>query len=107
VLDAPCSRVGHIYRCKHFPDFSSGESSDFVWRNYKRVAEVWMDEYKEHLYERRPLLQTIDAGNIYLVVRKYANFDNIIATIDLKIEPFLIAYFASTYFRDTLFIETS
>jgi hypothetical protein len=35
---------------------------DFISRNYRRVAEVWMDEYKEHLYKRRPALKTADAG---------------------------------------------
>ena len=43
----PCSRVGHIFR----------SFSPYKWRtdlqipeyNYKRVAEVWMDQYK-HLY---------------------------------------------------------
>ncbi|GFW33875.1 polypeptide N-acetylgalactosaminyltransferase 10 [Trichonephila clavipes] len=32
--------------------------------NYKRVAEVWMDEYKEYLYMRRPHYRDIDVGNL-------------------------------------------
>ena len=46
----PCSRVGHIFR----------SFSPYKWRtdlkipeyNYKRVAEVWMDEYKQLYYDR-------------------------------------------------------
>ena len=33
-------------------------------QNYARVAEVWMDEYKEFLYKRRPQYRKIDAGDM-------------------------------------------
>ena len=62
MVDAPCSRVGHIYR--KFAPFSSGGKGNYLARNYKRVAEVWMDEYKEYLYQRRPHYRNVDAGNI-------------------------------------------
>ncbi|VDN28502.1 unnamed protein product [Cylicostephanus goldi] len=45
--------VGHIYRCKYMP-FKNAGKGDFISRNYKRVAEVWMDEYKHNLYKHRP-----------------------------------------------------
>lgn len=35
-----------------FPNDRKG--IDFIAINYKRVAEVWMDEYKEYLYKRDP-----------------------------------------------------
>ncbi|WKY03037.1 hypothetical protein Q1695_016378 [Nippostrongylus brasiliensis] len=44
----PCSHVGHIFR----------DHSPYKWRtgvlkrNSVRLAEVWMDEYKEYYYER-------------------------------------------------------
>lgn len=60
ILDSPCSRVGHIYR-KFVPYKSIGGG---VNRNYKRVAEVWMDEYKEYLYKKRPNMRHIDMGDI-------------------------------------------
>ncbi|KAK7084062.1 N-acetylgalactosaminyltransferase [Halocaridina rubra] len=62
MIDAPCSRIGHIYR--KFAPFPNPGKGDFVGRNYKRVAEVWMDEYKEYLYKRRPHYRNIDAGDL-------------------------------------------
>ncbi|CAD5219246.1 unnamed protein product [Bursaphelenchus okinawaensis] len=63
MVDAPCSRVGHIYRCKYIP-FPNPGVGDFISRNYKRVAEVWMDEYKEFLYKRRPEMRDTDPGDL-------------------------------------------
>ncbi|VDO90118.1 unnamed protein product, partial [Heligmosomoides polygyrus] len=63
MVDAPCSRVGHIYRCKYMP-FKNAGVGDFVSRNYRRVAEVWMDEYKHHLFKHRPGVGAIDTGDI-------------------------------------------
>ncbi|XP_063635740.1 N-acetylgalactosaminyltransferase 6-like isoform X2 [Cydia splendana] len=62
MLDAPCSRVGHVYR--KFAPFPNPNHGDFVGKNYRRVAEVWMDEYAEYLYERRPHYRLIDPGDI-------------------------------------------
>lgn len=34
-------------------------------QNYKRVAEVWMDEYKKHIFDRHPIeYANVDAGDI-------------------------------------------
>jgi polypeptide N-acetylgalactosaminyltransferase len=62
MFDAPCSRVGHIYR--KFPPFPNPGHGDFLGKNYRRVAEVWMDEYAEFIYRRRPHLKTIDPGDL-------------------------------------------
>ncbi|KAI7815551.1 N-acetylgalactosaminyltransferase [Rhyzopertha dominica] len=62
MVDAPCSRVGHIYR-KYAP-FPNPGRGDFVGKNYRRVAEVWMDEYAEYLYKRRPHYRNIDPGDL-------------------------------------------
>lgn len=63
LVDSPCSRVGHIYR-GHAP-FNNVRSKDFLSVNYKRVAEVWMDEYKEFLYAKSPAkYEKIDAGDL-------------------------------------------
>ncbi|XP_055035116.1 polypeptide N-acetylgalactosaminyltransferase 10 [Misgurnus anguillicaudatus] len=59
--DIPCSRVGHIYR-KYVPyKVPSGMS---LARNLKRVAEVWMDEYAEYIYQRRPEYRHLSAGDM-------------------------------------------
>ncbi|XP_060572434.1 putative polypeptide N-acetylgalactosaminyltransferase 10 isoform X1 [Ruditapes philippinarum] len=62
MVDAPCSRIGHIYR--KFAPFPNPGVGDFVGRNYRRVAEVWMDEYAEYLYKRRPHYRNIDTGDL-------------------------------------------
>ncbi|KHJ75658.1 ricin-type beta-trefoil lectin domain protein [Oesophagostomum dentatum] len=63
MFDAPCSRVAHIYRCKYQP-FKSPNRGDFISRNYKRVAEVWMDEYKHNLYKHREGVGDADTGDL-------------------------------------------
>ncbi|XP_023342320.1 N-acetylgalactosaminyltransferase 6 isoform X2 [Eurytemora carolleeae] len=62
MVDAPCSRVGHIYR-KYSP-FGGAGRGDYLGRNYKRVAAVWMDEYAEYVYQHRPHYRNIDPGDI-------------------------------------------
>ena len=56
MANIPCSRVGHVYR-KNVP--YSYPKPNAVVINFRRVAEVWMDEYKEWLYERRPELKEV------------------------------------------------
>ncbi|XP_035788753.1 N-acetylgalactosaminyltransferase 4-like [Anopheles albimanus] len=62
MIDAPCSRVGHIYRS--YSPFPNVKSYDYVAKNHKRVAEVWMDEYKQYVYQKAPLRFSIDAGDL-------------------------------------------
>ncbi|XP_049598035.1 polypeptide N-acetylgalactosaminyltransferase 10-like isoform X2 [Syngnathus scovelli] len=59
--DIPCSRVGHVYR-KYVPYKVPGGIS--LAKNLKRVAEVWMDEYAEHVYRRRPEYRHLSAGDM-------------------------------------------
>ncbi|KAM5279762.1 polypeptide N-acetylgalactosaminyltransferase 5 [Ctenodactylus gundi] len=61
----PCSRVGHIFRSDNPYSFPKDRMKT-VERNLVRVAEVWLDEYKElfyghgdHLIERE-----LDPGNL-------------------------------------------
>lgn len=44
----PCSVVGHIFRSSSPHSFPKG--TDVIIRNQVRLAEVWMDEYKQIFY---------------------------------------------------------
>ncbi|KAG5666839.1 hypothetical protein PVAND_014849 [Polypedilum vanderplanki] len=62
-LDAPCSRVGHLYRPRPFTN--AGNHTNYVSYNFKRVAEVWMDEYAQYIYKRdEKKWNEIDVGDI-------------------------------------------
>ncbi|CAL8267693.1 unnamed protein product [Lota lota] len=45
----PCSRVGHIFRGENPYKFPKNRQKT-IQRNQARVAEVWLDEYKELFY---------------------------------------------------------
>uniref|UniRef100_A0A803J963 Polypeptide N-acetylgalactosaminyltransferase n=2 Tax=Xenopus tropicalis TaxID=8364 RepID=A0A803J963_XENTR len=60
----PCSRIAHIERA-HKP--YTGQLAEHVRRNALRVAEVWMDEFKSHVYMAWNIPQEdsgIDFGDI-------------------------------------------
>lgn len=59
----PCSRIAHIERA-HKP--YTENLAAHVRRNALRVAEVWMDQYKSHVYM---------AWNIPLQVEKKSTLD--------------------------------
>ncbi|KFO22412.1 polypeptide N-acetylgalactosaminyltransferase 5 [Fukomys damarensis] len=61
----PCSRVGHIFRSDNPYSFPKDRMKT-VERNLVRVAEVWLDEYKELFYGHGAHLidQGLDAGNL-------------------------------------------
>ncbi|XP_035759593.1 polypeptide N-acetylgalactosaminyltransferase 6 [Egretta garzetta] len=46
----PCSVVGHVFRSKSPHTFPKG--TQVISRNQVRLAEVWMDDYKEIFYRR-------------------------------------------------------
>ncbi|CAF1516626.1 unnamed protein product [Adineta steineri] len=62
LVDAPCSRVGHIYR--QFNPHGGFSFGDYLSRNHKRVAVVWMDEYAEYIYKRNPQIKNVNAGDV-------------------------------------------
>ncbi|KAI4886545.1 hypothetical protein NFI96_027105 [Prochilodus magdalenae] len=63
----PCSRVGHIFRGENPYKFPKDRQKT-VERNLARVAEVWLDEYKEVFYGYGYLhllnKNVIDVGNL-------------------------------------------
>ncbi len=48
----PCSRVGHIYKVRQVYSYPEGRPSDEVTGcNTKRVADVWLDQYRLDSYD--------------------------------------------------------
>merc|ERR1711977_531519 len=70
----PCSRVGHVYRDFHPYKFPNG-TVNTINRNLNRVAEVWLDDYKEIYYKFRPYHRRLGTGDISsrLELRKRLN----------------------------------
>lgn len=50
---SPCSHVGHVFRDKSPYSFPGGVSK-IVLHNAARVAEVWMDEWRDFYYAMNP-----------------------------------------------------
>ena len=47
----PCSHVAHIFR-SNTPYSWGGDVASILKKNHVRVAEVWLDDYKQFCYER-------------------------------------------------------
>lgn len=64
-MNIPCSHVGHIYRgpglVRNNQDINSRHPNSLMV-NYKRVAEVWMDEFKHFLYMNHRRVASADLG---------------------------------------------
>ena len=64
----PCSRVGHIFRSGH-PYNMTGQSDQHlsvVERNSIRLAQVWLDEYKEVFYMHKQHLIQVNTTVPYI-----------------------------------------
>lgn len=59
----PCSRVGHIFRKRQPYTFPGGVDRILV-KNNMRLVEVWMDQYKEHYYSKRPNIRNRGYGDV-------------------------------------------
>lgn len=61
----PCSHVGHIFRDGHpYNMIGPGDNKDVHGTNSKRLAEVWMDDYKKFYYIHRLDLKGKDVGDL-------------------------------------------
>ncbi|WKY00836.1 hypothetical protein Q1695_015116 [Nippostrongylus brasiliensis] len=61
----PCSHVGHIFRAGHPYDMTGrNNNKDVHGTNSKRLAEVWMDDYKRLFYVHRMGLKDTDVGDL-------------------------------------------
>ena len=63
LLIATCSRVGHVFR-KTTPYTFPGGTSHIVNHNNARLAEVWMDNWKDFYFSLNPLARKVDRGDI-------------------------------------------
>ncbi|XP_051260042.1 polypeptide N-acetylgalactosaminyltransferase 5 [Dicentrarchus labrax] len=70
----PCSRVGHIFRGQNPYKFPKDRQKT-VERNLARVAEVWLDEYKDLFYGH---------GYHHLLDKKTINIGNLTDQIELR-----------------------
>ncbi|KAH9369498.1 hypothetical protein HPB48_019711 [Haemaphysalis longicornis] len=62
MVQAPCSHVGHIFRGFHPIKFPSNKNTFGI--NTARLAEVWMDKYKEFVYANHPDMKNISYGDV-------------------------------------------
>lgn len=62
MLFVPCSRVGHIYRLEGWEGNPPPKevATNPSMRNYRRVIEVWWDDWKEYFYVSRPEARSLD-----------------------------------------------
>lgn len=70
----PCSRVGHIFRGQNPYKFPKDRQKT-VERNLARVAEVWLDEYKDLFYGH---------GYHHLLDKKVTDIGNLTEQIELR-----------------------
>lgn len=70
----PCSRVGHIFRAENPYGFPKDRQKT-VERNLARVAEVWLDEYKEIFFGH---------GYLHLLDKNGLDIGNLTAQIQLR-----------------------
>ncbi|XP_068609860.1 polypeptide N-acetylgalactosaminyltransferase 6 [Brachionichthys hirsutus] len=59
----PCSVVGHVFRTKSPHTFPKG--TEVITRNQVRLAEVWMDDYKNIFYRRNSNAEAMARENKY------------------------------------------
>ncbi|XP_055614259.1 putative polypeptide N-acetylgalactosaminyltransferase 9 [Uranotaenia lowii] len=64
MVTVPCSRVGHIAKAGH--PYMMQSHRDYVRSNSLRLAEVWMDEYKQVIFDIYgiPKYPVEDAGEV-------------------------------------------
>lgn len=103
LLQVPCSRIVHLSK-SHTAYRTSPDNTDFVTHNLKRVAEVWLDDYKKYVYRGNPNgYENVDAGDLTeqfklkerLKCKPFKYFLDNIATEMLERYPLEPQYFAT------------
>lgn len=116
----PCSRVGHIFRGQNPYKFPKDRQKT-VERNLARVAEVWLDEYKDlfygHGYHHLLDKSTTDIGNLteQIELRKRLKcksfkwyLDNVYPDMDppvVKAEGLVCTFVLNTHMTAYLLVE--
>jgi len=59
----PCSHVGHVFRDKSPYTFPGGVAK-IVNKNAARVAETWMDDWKDFYYQMNPGARNVEIGDL-------------------------------------------
>lgn len=77
----PCSHVGHVFRDKSPYTFPGGVAK-IVLHNAARVAEVWLDEWRDFYY-------AMSTGSMFTKIKSKQIFKNITKTIKTKLKIFL------------------
>ena len=77
LLIIPCSHVGHVFR-KQTPYSFPGGTNKIIFKNNRRLVDVWTDEYVKYFHKVIPDLNTVEAGDISsrLELRKTLNCKN-------------------------------
>jgi polypeptide N-acetylgalactosaminyltransferase len=96
VLTVPCSRIAHL-ETKRGRDYRKNYTK-VISRNYKRVVEVWFDDYKKYYYHYNPMALAMDAGDLTsrFEVKKRAlhNFDWFLKNVSPELGLFDVDSFA-------------
>lgn len=58
----PCSRVGHVFRQRR--PYGDPNGKDTMLRNSLRVAQVWLDDYKEYFFMKQPAARNMNYGDV-------------------------------------------
>lgn len=101
----PCSLVGHVFRTKSPHTFPKG--TQVIARNQVRLAEVWMDEYREIFYRRNQQAAQIakevsSASNFNLLLKLYLFHLFILKKQQIEALSFILLLAVNKGFEDSL-----
>ncbi|CAF1159350.1 unnamed protein product [Rotaria sp. Silwood1] len=94
IIIHPCSHVAHVFRKETPYKFLESESVFVtIFKNYKRVASVWLDEYKQLIYAVNPDIKRLNGGDVSDRIQlrkklKCSSFKDYLKRFQLKNFPF-------------------
>ncbi|XP_030380297.1 N-acetylgalactosaminyltransferase 6-like [Scaptodrosophila lebanonensis] len=63
MYDVPCSHVAHVFANQDIRRYNVLDFNKYMIKNLKRVAEVWMDDYKKYISWYK-LYENLDVGDL-------------------------------------------